>query len=295
MTVSQPVLDEPSLSMLVQMRPRTDVEIPPTWLLLPLASYLVWAAFAIAGWTGGPGFGTVNLGALGVINLGLGGVLGLIGILGLISSAGSSYVLYRLVNRINTHSARTQILLSKTIGALESRIGSLQGAPALLPLSSSEGDLLRLAHSERERSAVLWALLALIPFVGWIFIVGALWLLSRDFSRHERWEGVVLEDVDRALIASGLQGIQVANVQTRSRVVLGTTIIIVSLLELLSAFIFGILGASVFVYLTLGVFSLVWIDLSIRDPGRHFHYHSMVENDIVRVLPDSTVGSAGAV
>lgn len=295
MTVSQPVRDEPSLSMLVQMRPRTDVEIPPTWLLLPLASYLVWAAFAVEGWIGGVGLGTVNLGPLGVIDFSFSGILGLIGILGLMSSAGSSYVIYRLMDRINMHSARTQILLSKTLGALESRVGGVQGSGALLPLNSAESNLLRLAHGERERSATLWALLALVPFIGWIFMVGALWLLSRDLSRHKHREGVVLEDVDRTLRTSGLQGIQVANVQTHSRVVLGVTIIIVSLIELLSTFLFGFEGASVLVYLTLGVFSLVWIDLAIRDPGRHFHYHSLVESEIVRMLPDSaSVSSGGA-
>ena len=294
MTVSQQVGHEPSLSTLVQMRQRTDVEVTATWLLLPLASYLVWATFAVVWWIGSLGLGEIRLGPVGVINLMPAGILGLIGILGLAASAGSSYLLYTLVNRINTHSERTEVLLLKTVDALESRTGS-QGSPALIPLNSAEGGLQRLAHAERERSAVLWALLTVIPFIGWIFLLGALWLLSRDLSRHARWEGVVLEDVDRTLKAAGLQGIHVTNIQLRSRGVLGMAIIIISMLEFLSSFLFGAESALVFIYLTLGAFSLAWIDLSIRDPVRHFHYHSVFENDNSRSLLDATAIGRGAV
>ncbi len=294
MTVSQQVGHELSFSTLVQMRQRTDVEVPATWLLLPLASYLVWATFAAVWWIGSLGLGKIGLGPVGVINLMPAGILGLIGILGLTTSAGSSYLLYTLVNRINTHSERTEVLLLKTVDALESRIGS-QGSPALIPLNSAEGGLQGLAHAERERSAVLWALLMVIPFIGWIFLLGALWLLSRDLSRHARWEGVVLEDVDRTLKAAGLQGIHVTNIQIRSHGVLGMAIIIISMLEFLSSFLFGAEGALVFIYLTLGAFSLAWIDLSIRDPVHHFHYHSIVENDISQSLTDATAIGRGAV
>lgn len=294
MTSPQLVGQEQSLSTLIQMRQWTDVEVPATWLLLPLTSYLVWAVFAVVWWTGGLGLGRIKLGPLGVINLTLPGILGLIGILGLAASVGSSFLLYILVNRINSHSARTEALLTKTLGALESRISS-PGSPALFPLNSAEGNLLSLARGKRERSAALWALLAMIPFIGWIFLIGALWLLSLDFSKHVRWEGLVLEDVDRTQRTAGLEGIQVSNTQIPSRSTLGLAIIIVSLLELLSAFFFGAAGVLVFIYLTLGVFSLVWIDLSMRDPARHFHYHSLVETNIAHSLPIMDAANGGVV
>src|SRR2546426_660722 len=204
MTSPQLVGQEPSLSTLVQMRLRTDIEIPIAWLLLPLASYLLWAVFAIAWWSGGAGLGTSDLTL----------VISGLGTLGLAASAAGSYLVFRLVNRANEHSSRTRALLLSALSALEARVG-ISGTQALLPLNSAEEGFNKLAGVERERSAVLWA------------------------------------------------------------------------------FVLGAAGALILVYLTIGAFSLFWIDLSIRDPTGHFHYHSQLEADILRVLPDGTSTSAG--
>src|SRR6266567_1019114 len=188
MTSPQFVSQEPSLSTLVQMRMRTDIEIPTVWLLLPLASYLLWAIFAVAWWSAGAGLGTSDL---TLVTSGL-------GVLGLAASAAATYLVFRLVNRGNEHSARTRALLLATLSSLEARAGP-SGQRALLPLNSAEEGFYKLNRGERERSAVLWALLSLIPFVGWIFLVVAQWRLSRDLEKHSRLEDLVLEDVDRAL------------------------------------------------------------------------------------------------
>src|SRR6266704_250239 len=98
MTSPQFVSQEPSLSTLVQMRMRTDIEIPIVWLLLPLASYLLWAIFAVALWSAGVGLGMSDL---TLVTSGL-------GVLGLAASAAAAYLVFRLVNRGNEHSARTR-------------------------------------------------------------------------------------------------------------------------------------------------------------------------------------------
>jgi len=282
MTSPQFVSQEPSLSTLVQMRMRTDIEIPIVWLLLPLASYLLWAIFAVALWSAGVGLGMSDL---TLVTSGL-------GVLGLAASAAAAYLVFRLVNRGNEHSARTRALLLATLSSLEARAGP-SGQRALLPLNSAEEGFYKLNRGERERSAVLWALLSLIPFVGWNFLVVAQWRLSRDLEKHSRLEDLVLEDVDRALRSVGTQGIPVRRVPIRSHDALGITIVTVSIIELFSSLVIGLVGSLILIYLTVGAFSLFWIDLSMRDPAGHFHYHSQLEADMLRALPETAKGDAG--
>ena len=141
---------------------------------------------------------------------------------------------------------------------------------------------------------MLWALLASIPIIGWIFLVAALWFLSRDLARHSRLEELVLEDVNRTLRGAGLLGISVRPAPVGSRDVMGIAAVVVSLVELLSVFLLGPVGCLVLIYLTVGAFSLVWLDLSMRDPTPHFAFHSQFEPEILRSLPD-TAAKAGAV
>jgi len=260
---------------------RTDVEVPVSWLLLPLASYLVWGAVAVTWWSegAGPGSGELSL------------VINGLGFLGLTISAAASYVLYMLMSRSNKHSGRTRALLWGAISTLDDRVRFL-GQQALLPLNSAEASYYRLLQEERERSAVFWALLALIPFLGWIFLVVAEWRLSRDLAKHSRLEAVVLEDVDRALRIAGLQGIHVRDARVRSHDVLGIAVVLALSTEIFSALFLGLAGCLVLIYLTLGAFSLLWLDLSIRDPAGHFYYHSQLEAGMLQALPEAGVGSS---
>ena len=264
------------------MRTRTDVEIPTVWMLLPLGSYLLWTVFAVAWWSAGAGLGT---GELPILISGL-------GILGFGASAAGSYLVFRLVNRANEHFGRTRALLLSALNSLEVRAGA-SGPQALLLMNSADESLYKLARGERERSAVLWGLLSLIPFAGWIFLSVAQWRLSRDFAKHSRLESTVLEDADRTLRSLGSQGIPVRYAPVRPHDTLGLALVLVSVIELFSAFVLGLAGALVLVYLTIGAFSLFWIDLSIRDPTSHFHYHSQFEADMLKALPDSANTSTG--
>ena len=285
MTSPQVVNPEPSLSVLVQMGTKTDAEVPIVRLLLPLANYLCWAVFAVAWWSTGASEIVGNGISASILINPTPFVAGL-GVLGLATSAGSSYVVFALLSRGNDHSCRTRALLLRALSSLEVR-ARRSGQQALLPLNSAEEGFYNLARGERERSAVLWALLSLIPFVGWIFLAVAQWRLSRDFAKHSRLEGLVLEDVDRTLRIVGAQGIPVRYAPVLSHNTLGVMVIFVTLFELLSSFALGLAGALILVYLTVGAFCLFWIDLSIQDPTGHFHYHSQLEPEIARALPDS--------
>jgi hypothetical protein len=291
MTSTQLVNQEPSLSVLVQMRAKTDAGIPIVRLLLPLASYLLWAVFAVAWWSTGASEIVGNGISASIIINPTPFVAGL-GVLGLAASAASSYVVFILVNRGNEHSSRTRALLLLALGSLEARAGQ-SGQQALLTLNSAGEGFYNLVRGERERSAVLWALLSLIPFVGWAFLAVAQWRLSRDMAKHSHLEGLVVEDVDRTLRAVGTQGIPIKYVPIRSHDALGITIVIVSIIELLSSVVLGFAGSLVLIYLTVGAFSLFWIDLSMTDPTGHFHYHSQLEADMIRALPDAANDSSG--
>jgi hypothetical protein len=276
MTSSQSPGQEPSLTTLAQMRARTDIAIPTLWMVLPLASYLLWTVVAVAWWSAGAGLGT------GELTLVISGV----GISGFAVSAAASYVLFRLINRANEHAERARALLLNALNSLEIRAVA-SDPQALLPLNSAEEGLYKLVRSERERSAILWALLFLIPYAGWIFLGVAQWRLSREFAKHSRLESNVLEDVDRTLRRLGTQGIPIRYAPVSLHNNLGIVVVLISVIELLSAFALGVTGALILVYLTIGAFSLYWIDLSIRDPTAHFHYHSQLEEDILRELPDA--------
>jgi len=291
MTSPQLVNQQPSLSVLVQMRTKTDAEIPIVRLLFPLASYLLWAVFAVAWWSKGASE-TVGNGISASILINPTPFVAGLGVLGLAASAAAAYVVFTLVNRGNEHSSRTRALLLGALGSLEAR-AVLSGQQALLPLNSAEEGFYNLIRGERERSALLWALLSLIPFVGWAFLVVAQWRLSRDLAKHSRLEGLVVEDVDRTLRTVGTQGLPVKHAIIRSHDALGITIIIVSIIELLSSVVLGFVGSLVLIYLTVGAFSLFWIDLSITDPTGHFHYHSQLEADMIRALPDVANNRSG--
>ena len=291
MTSPQAVNQEQSLSALVQMRMKTDIEIPIVRLLLPLASYLLWAVFAVAWWSTGASEIVGNGISASILINPTPFVAGL-GVLGLAASAAAAYVVFTLVNRGNEHSSRTRALLLEALSALETRAGP-SGSQTLLPLNSAEEGFYNLVRGEREKSAVLWALLSSIPFVGWAFLAVAQWRLSRDLAKHSRLEGLVFEDVDRTFRTVGTRGMSVKHALMHSHDALGVTIVVVSIIELLSSAVLGFVGSLVLIYLTVGMFSLFWIDLSMMDPTGHFHYHSQVEADMLRALQDTAIVNSG--
>ena len=291
MTSPQAVNQEQSLSALVQMRMKTDIEIPIVRLLLPLASYLLWAVFAVAWWSTGASEIVGNGISASILIKPTPFVAGL-GVLGLAASAAAAYVVFTLVNRGNEHSSRTRALLLEALSALETRAGP-SSSQTLLPLNSAEEGFYNLVRGEREKSAVLWALLSSIPFVGWAFLAVAQWRLSRDLAKHSRLEGLVFEDVDRTFRTVGTRGMSVKHAPMHSHDALGVTIVVVSIIELLSSAVLGFVGSLVLIYLTVGMFSLFWIDLSMMDPTGHFHYHSQVEADMLRALQDTAIVNSG--
>lgn len=249
---------------------QSSTRINGHWLLPALASFLIWATFVVMFW-----LSTISSSDLGP-------VLELLGTLGLLSSVGTAYLIYAIVDRSNRHYSQTQQLFWNALKTLESKPSD---SNAMISFRSAEESTARLASAENQRSAVLWALLSMTPLAGWIFIVAILWLLSRSLAKHSQLEGHVIEDLDRSLRASGLQGITGGVTMILGRNAFGAIVILATLAELVSALIIGYAGCLAVIFITLGSLSLLWLDFSISDPFQHFQNQFRIDTDIVRILP----------
>ncbi len=230
---------------LLEARARTDYEIPVKWVWAPVASYITWATIAILAYLnrGQPATQlTIPLGTLGLA--------------GFASSALSSYLVYLLVNRRNQHFAMEETLLWSTLDTAKAE-ASQADMKTQLALSSAERDLAGLSDIGKEHSAILWALLTLIPYLGWIALAYVLAFLTHDICKHEQREDLVVEDIGRVT-----QALPLRTKRTPNRPVI---------LYILASFA------------TLGVFLLPWLYQAVRDPQAHFEYHRSFETILLPV------------
>ena len=245
-------------TVLLEARTRTDYDIPPKWAWGSVASYVIWTAIPIIVYLDRGRSGTQ-----------LAIPLGILGLAGFLSSTLSSYLVYRLVNRRNTHFAREEAFLWKTLDTVKSKTPQTD-MRTLLPLSSAEQGLAQLSETGREHSAILWALLTLIPYIGWVAMIYVLAFLSNDIRKHELREDLVLEDLGRVLKTQGGQDLPM-----RQRRVPNRSIPLHVLLSIA----------------TLCVFLLVWLYQLVKDPQAHFEYHRSFEE----VLPGFQLGTGQSV
>jgi hypothetical protein len=241
----------PDFSSLIGMRNRTDVEVDPAWLALALVNYIIWVTFPVLYFIVG------SVAPALVVSL-----ASVIGLLGVATSSGLAYLVYSLVNVRNQHFAREQELLMEGLRLVKSN--TLQGnLRALLPLDSAGQSLQTLVHDEGEKSAVLLALLVLIPYFGMVVLIFILATLSRDMRRHESREEMILDDLDRSVKESNLLPLVRRSGFIPKRQVA------------------ALVATSV---LTLGAFTLFWLYLAIEDVRPHFEYHARFETSLLSTL-----------
>ncbi len=232
------------LSTLVQLRDRTDVTIGPRWIVLAITSYLLWIVFAIFASNG------FTLPSLSVPE-----TLGIFGTLAFSTSTGTSFLVYGLLNRQNKHAEREQEFAWEMMNRIQSRTDPSR-VNILLPLSSAQQDFSKLLERSCEHSAILWSLLVLIPYAGWIFLIVALYLLTQASNLHERMERSLFEDLDLTLAAEGSHRVVLDGGIPRSRNSVAYAI------------------ASV---LTVGIVALSWLYIMVIGEEAHFRYHSSLE------------------
>jgi hypothetical protein len=199
------------------------------------------------------------------------------------------YVVYSIVNRRNMHLGRSEALLWASIGRLKNNTSSTDTS-RLFAANTAERDLQTAAVEEKERSAYLWSLLSLIPFIGGVFLAYALFRVNNDFQRHEKREFVTIEDLQRGL------GLPVGSVPVQAKYWYPSR-------NTVAYFVAGILGplfssltvlrfppsvasfpVTYLLYLTLGWAWIYWLYVSARDPEAHFVVQSHLESELQPIL-----------
>src|SRR5213593_315267 len=179
---------QPTLESLVAARPRTDSVVPELWISVPITTFFFWALIAVVIATDSDSaFSNLTV-PLGILTFSF-NLLGILEMTGLLLSAATAYLVYMLVNRRNIHVAREQAVLAKTLDWAMFRTKQ-DDLKTLLPLNSAEHGFAELVQSSGEKSGILWGMLSMIPFVGWLAMVYVLSFLSGDLKKHELREEV---------------------------------------------------------------------------------------------------------
>jgi uncharacterized membrane protein len=233
----------------IRMRAETDRILSPLWVFLPL---LAIPLFAIGGLFGAV-LGGPFLGALFVLP-----------VAGFAITVVMIYFVYLLIKRRNRHFAREHHLVADLAAALRG-VAAKRGANVEVPVGAMERTLRDMQMEETEKSAALWAILMLIPFVNIVAALYILYFLTKDYFKHERREDMVLQDVGR--------GMSALNLAFDWRRPVGTALPERSYVLYL-----------VLTIVTLGLFGIYWWYVLVRDPNAHFQTHPSFEEPLLQSL-----------
>ena len=181
------------------------------------------------------------------------GVILLVGIL-------FAFMLYKLIRRRNTHFSR-QSLLYEDLVNLARELGAKKGVDVSLAVNNLDRTLRETRTEETEKGAVLWTVLSIIPYVGWIIQLYVYYFLNKDFFKHERKEDAFVDDLTRTLSAVGVT----ANLPRRMSPIPDRSFILYFILSII----------------TLGLFGIYWIYTLLTDPNNHFRHQALLEDTIL--------------
>jgi len=265
----------------IRERDASDKIVPIFWILLPLVGVGVSVitsiiasvlAISTASMTFEPGVGFVPglglaPGSVGtffpffaVIGIGFAG--------GLISTLLYVYLFYLLINRRNKHFARQARFTEDMIKYLQSVSGKKKGVDIETGVSSLERSVRDVRYEEVEKSAGLWAILTIIPFVNLFAILYILYFLGTDYRRHEIREIGFVEDTNKVLDKLGLGGIP----ERRLDPIPDRSFVLYLVLTVV----------------TLGLFGIYWLYTLITDPNNHFKHHVKWEDELITNLEGKT-------
>lgn len=245
-----------------RMRMETDYEMSPAWILVPLIpivglivffAVFFGALFTLATAPLPPG---VTPPATGFF-VGLLGILFLLSIVGFIAQILFAYMIYRLVNRRNKHFQRQGFLYDDTTN-LAKELAAKKGVDISLNLNNMERTNREARYEETEKSAALWAILT---FLFGIVVLYVYYFLMNDFYKHERREDVFFEDLNRALLPTGIT----VNLPRRALPIPDRSFVLYLILTIV----------------TLGIFSIYWLYVLLTDPNSHFRQQALTEDTIL--------------
>ncbi len=219
---------------------RTDY-IMPVWLpFLPLILVIIGIIAALASY--GESYEAGVMASLGT-------AIG-ISIIGIIVNF---YVIYKWIKRRNEHFRRTHALWSSVVSALEA---AGIDEPEVIGIKDALNEA---KYDEQEKSAGLWTILTIVPFV----IYYVYHFLNKDFVKHERREMRILNNLRDLLRKRGGYVEVPVEPTIKDR----------------STFLYFILSI-----ITAGIFQLYWVYTLTKDPNEHFRMHRMFEERLLDSL-----------
>lgn len=174
-------------------------------------------------------------------------------------------LIYKLVNRRNTHFKRQNFLYEDIVAAAKA-IANKRGVDVEIGLASCNRTAREAKAEETEKSAVLWAILS-------AFIFPAVWyvwyFLMKDFYKHERREDGFWEDVGRILDKTGIK----FSAPRRTEPLPERSFALYLILTII----------------TFGFFGVYWLYVLLKDPNQHFMYHRQMEDQLLSSLETGVV------
>jgi len=239
----------------IRARVQTDEILSIMWIFLPIIASIaavigiaIGVMFLVVGWWVGAAF---------VVWAGV--IIALV-----VATVLFALLNYRLINRQNQHMRREEVLRGTLIEYIKSHSHEKNLTQLLSSqISTMESIQYDAKSRERETSAVLFAILIVIPVVGWIFLLYVLYVLTEFPYQHDRRWHAYTQQAQSA--ASHL----------------GMTVILPSWKTLpdRSYIIYLVLTL-----LTGGLFLIYWYYVLIKDMNNHFNAQWQFEDQIAAQL-----------
>ena len=203
-------------------------------------------------------------------------------------NVGIAYMIYRLVQRRNTHFARQNLLYEDLTSAAE-ELATKKGVQTNASIGlNTLGRIAREARVyETEKSAALWTMLTLagtslpsatllaaptgtglLPLLAVLYVY---YFLMKDFYKHERREDQFIRDLLGALTISGLS----VTLPYRNPPLPERSFALYIVLSVVTA----------------GFFWVYWIYVLLNDPNNHFRQQMLIEDTIMAQLSAPAMAS----
>lgn len=176
-------------------------------------------------------------------------------IIGIASAVIWIYVLYKWLDRRNSHFDRVILLYKDILDFLEEKDATEESRRVKRSLREMESE-------SSEKPTVLWIILCIVfqPVLLYVFH-----FLTRDFYNHEKRENFLLEDISDAVKAAGGE-FEFGGYDT---------------IEDRNTILYVVLTI-----ITFGIFGLYWIYAITKDPNKHFRQSEIVEENLLKSLEE---------
>jgi len=244
------------------MRKSTDTIVSPWWVIVPVATvltylgssfYNIYSLFAAFGAPVStiPTSNPFNLGFLNFSGVSL---------ITLIPEIIFMYLFYTLIKRRNLHFER-QNRLFRILNSAFRKIAFAKGVGGIEQYTTYvDTALYSSAAQEQEKSAAFWAILLIIPLVNIFVFIYIVYFLTENYHAHEQRENYVL-----SVFGYELQMMGLTFSFNRENPIPQRSFVLYLILTIV----------------TLGLFSIYWDYVLIKDPNGHFADQIRIEDALL--------------